>query len=110
VASPVSRTGLRWRPVTPELWFTDNGRDGLGVDVPDDELNIAPKAGRHFGFPFCQQAMFRTRSSARSARVRPPSRPFRSSARTWRSSASRSTRARCCAGHAFANHHLVDEV
>ena len=47
--------GFAWHPVTRELWFTDNGRDGLGDDVPDDELNIAPKAGLHFGFPFCHQ-------------------------------------------------------
>jgi len=47
--------GFDWHPVTRELWFTDNGRDGLGDDVPNDELNIAPKAGLHFGFPFCHQ-------------------------------------------------------
>jgi glucose/arabinose dehydrogenase len=47
--------GFDWHPVTRELWFTENGRDGLGDDVPDDELNIAPKAGLHFGFPFCHQ-------------------------------------------------------
>jgi glucose/arabinose dehydrogenase len=47
--------GFDWQPVTRELWFTDNGRDGLGDDVPNDELNIAPKAGLHFGFPFCHQ-------------------------------------------------------
>jgi glucose/arabinose dehydrogenase len=45
--------GFDWHPVTRELWFTDNGRDGLGDDVPNDELNIAPKAGLHFGFPHC---------------------------------------------------------
>jgi glucose/arabinose dehydrogenase len=47
--------GFAWHPVTRELWFTDNGRDNLGDDVPNDELNIAPKAGLHFGFPFCHQ-------------------------------------------------------
>jgi glucose/arabinose dehydrogenase len=47
--------GFDWHPVTRELWFTDNGRDGLGDDVPNDELNIAPKAGLNFGFPFCHQ-------------------------------------------------------
>ena len=47
--------GFAWHPITRELWFTDNGRDGLGDDVPNDELNIAPKAGLHFGFPFCHQ-------------------------------------------------------
>jgi glucose/arabinose dehydrogenase len=47
--------GFDWHPVTRELWFTDNGRDQLGDDVPNDELNIAAKAGLHFGFPFCHQ-------------------------------------------------------
>ena len=47
--------GFDWHPVTRELWFTDNGRDGLGDDVPGDELNVAPKAGLHFGWPFCHQ-------------------------------------------------------
>jgi glucose/arabinose dehydrogenase len=47
--------GFDWHPVTRELWFTDNGRDGLGDVVPDDERNIAPKAGLHFGYPFCHQ-------------------------------------------------------
>lgn len=45
--------GFDWHPVTKELWFTDNGRDMLGDDVPPDELNRAPKAGLHFGFPYC---------------------------------------------------------
>ena len=30
--------GFDWHPVTRELWFTDNGRDMLGDDVPNDEL------------------------------------------------------------------------
>jgi glucose/arabinose dehydrogenase len=47
--------GFDWQPVTHELWFTDNGRDMLGDDVPSDELNVAWKAGLHFGFPFCHQ-------------------------------------------------------
>jgi glucose/arabinose dehydrogenase len=48
--------GFDWHPVTRELWFTENGRDGMGDDVPGDELNVAPKAGLHFGFPYCHQA------------------------------------------------------
>ncbi|MAE59897.1 MAG: sorbosone dehydrogenase [Planctomycetaceae bacterium] len=44
--------GFDWHPKTRELWFTDNGRDNLGDDVPPDELNRAPKAGMHFGYPF----------------------------------------------------------
>jgi len=45
--------GFDWDPKTHELWFTDNGRDWLGDDSPPDELNHAPKAGLHFGFPYC---------------------------------------------------------
>jgi glucose/arabinose dehydrogenase len=47
--------GFDWHPVTHEMWFTDNGRDSMGDDVPSDELNVAWKAGLHFGFPFCHQ-------------------------------------------------------
>ena len=47
--------GFDWHPQTRELWFTDNGRDNMGDDVPRDELNTAPKAGLHFGFPYCHQ-------------------------------------------------------
>jgi glucose/arabinose dehydrogenase len=44
--------GFAWHPVTGELWFTDNGRDYLGDDLPPDELNHAPRGGLHFGFPY----------------------------------------------------------
>jgi len=45
--------GFDWRPSTGALWFSDNGRDWLGDDSPPDELNRAPEAGLHFGFPYC---------------------------------------------------------
>ena len=45
--------GFDWDPRTQEMWFTDNGRDWLGDDSPPDELNHAPRAGMHFGFPYC---------------------------------------------------------
>jgi len=45
--------GLAWHPETGELWFTENGRDLMGDDIPPCELNHAPRAGMHFGFPFC---------------------------------------------------------
>lgn len=45
--------GFDWDPRTGELWFTDNGRDMLGDDIPDDELNHAPSPGMNFGFPYC---------------------------------------------------------
>jgi len=45
--------GFDWHPKTGELWFTDNGRDWLGDDLPPDELNRVPRKGMHFGFPYC---------------------------------------------------------
>jgi len=45
--------GFTWHPQTKELWFTDNGRDMLGDNLPPDELNIATKKGEHFGYPYC---------------------------------------------------------
>jgi len=47
--------GFDFHPTTHELWFTDNGRDMLGDDVPNDELDVAWKPGLHFGFPYCHQ-------------------------------------------------------
>jgi glucose/arabinose dehydrogenase len=47
--------GFTWHPETKDLWFTDNGRDMMGDDVPNCELNVAPKAGLHFGYPYCHE-------------------------------------------------------
>jgi glucose/arabinose dehydrogenase len=47
--------GLAFHPDSGELWFTDNGRDMLGDDLPGDELNHAPRSGLHFGYPYCHQ-------------------------------------------------------
>jgi glucose/arabinose dehydrogenase len=47
--------GFDWNPTDHSLWFTDNGRDLLGDDLPGDELNRVEKAGQHFGFPYCHQ-------------------------------------------------------
>jgi len=44
--------GFDWNPLTNVLWFTDNGRDMLGDNIPPDELNRAPVKGLNFGFPF----------------------------------------------------------
>jgi glucose/arabinose dehydrogenase len=44
--------GFDWDPETGELWFTDNGRDAWGNDIPPEELNHAPRTGLHFGFPY----------------------------------------------------------
>jgi Glucose/sorbosone dehydrogenases len=43
--------GFDWHPVTGEFWFTDNGRDLWGDDIPPEELNRVTQAGQHFGFP-----------------------------------------------------------
>lgn len=45
--------GFAWMPGTQEMWFTDNGRDMLGDNLPSCELNYAPKKAMHFGFPYC---------------------------------------------------------
>jgi glucose/arabinose dehydrogenase len=45
--------GFDWDPQTKELWFTDNGRDMLGDDLPPDELNHASRKGMNFGYPYC---------------------------------------------------------
>jgi glucose/arabinose dehydrogenase len=45
--------GFDWHPDTGDLWFTDNGRDMLGDEVPPCELNRATQAGLDFGFPYC---------------------------------------------------------
>ena len=47
--------GFDWNPKTKHLWFTDHARDWLGDDMPSDELNVATRAGQHFGFPYCHQ-------------------------------------------------------
>jgi glucose/arabinose dehydrogenase len=47
--------GFAWHPQTKELWFTENGRDNMGDNVPVDELNVAPRKDMHFGFPYCHQ-------------------------------------------------------
>lgn len=53
-ASGVRNTvGFTWHPETKEMWFTDNGRDMLGDDIPPCELDVATKAGQHFGYPYC---------------------------------------------------------
>ncbi len=44
--------GFDWHPITKQLWFTDNGRDNMNDTTPPDELNSAPQAGLHFGFPY----------------------------------------------------------
>jgi glucose/arabinose dehydrogenase len=56
VARGVRNTvGFDWNPETKQLYFTDNGRDWMSEDVPEDELNRVTKVGEHFGAPYCLQ-------------------------------------------------------
>lgn len=45
--------GFDWEPTTKTLFFTENGRDYLGDDLPPDELNRWSEKGEHFGYPYC---------------------------------------------------------
>ena len=47
--------GMTFHPVTKKLWFTEHGRDWMGDDKPNDELNTVSKEGENFGYPFCHQ-------------------------------------------------------
>jgi glucose/arabinose dehydrogenase len=60
VARGVRNTvGFDFDPKTGELWFTDNGRDWLSEDLPNDELNHLTQPGKqHFGYPYCHQGDF----------------------------------------------------
>lgn len=53
--------GFDWHPITKDMYFTDNGRDWLSEDLPEDELNRVTKVGQHFGFPYCHQGTFTDR-------------------------------------------------
>ncbi len=48
--------GFDWHPQTRELWFTDEGQDNLGPELPNDELNRVSRSGENFGFPYCHDA------------------------------------------------------
>jgi glucose/arabinose dehydrogenase len=47
--------GMDFHPVNHQLWFTNNGRDWVGDDLPNDTLHHVTKANMNFGFPFCHQ-------------------------------------------------------
>lgn len=54
--------GFDWHPETGDLWFTDNGGDGLGDMIPADELNHISAADQHFGYPYIHQGDIRDRT------------------------------------------------
>ncbi len=44
--------GFAWHPGTGVMYFTDNGADRMGDDIPPDELNAVETPGGHYGFPW----------------------------------------------------------
>jgi glucose/arabinose dehydrogenase len=44
--------GFDWHPQTMELWGSDHGSDGLGDDVPPDEI-VLLTGGKSYGWPYC---------------------------------------------------------
>lgn len=51
--------GMDWNPVTKQLYFTENSRDWLSEDLPNDKLNRLANPGKdNFGFPYCHQGDF----------------------------------------------------
>ncbi len=48
--------GMDWQPATKVLYFTENQRDWLSEDIPQDKLNRLLHPGKdNFGFPYCHQ-------------------------------------------------------
>ncbi len=44
--------GLAWQPGSTNLYATNNGRDGLGDNVPPETINLAGD-GNDYGWPYC---------------------------------------------------------
>lgn len=60
IASGVRNTvGFDFDPKTNQLWFTNNGRDWMSEDIPNDTLNVVSSDNPHFGFPYCHQGNIR---------------------------------------------------
>lgn len=47
--------GMQFHPESHILYFSCNGRNNLGDDVPDDYIASAPTSGLDFGFPHCHR-------------------------------------------------------
>jgi glucose/arabinose dehydrogenase len=87
--------GFDWEPGTGALWFTDNGRDLMGDDIPADELNRATVVGRHYGFPACHAGTLVDPVYAKGRDCRMFEAPAITLGPTWPPSACASTAARC---------------
>ncbi len=48
--------GMDWHPLSKQLYFTENQRDWLSEEYPQDKLNRVANPGKdNFGFPYCHQ-------------------------------------------------------
>jgi len=48
--------GMDWHPTLHQLYFSENARDWLSEDMPQDKLNRVTKPGAdNFGYPYCHQ-------------------------------------------------------
>ena len=53
--------GFDWNPVTKDLYFTNNGRDWVSEDIPEDTLHRVASGSKtppNFGYPYCHQGDF----------------------------------------------------
>ena len=53
--------GFDWSPVTKDFYFTNNGRDWVSEDIPEDTLHrVAANSTKapNFGYPYCHQGNF----------------------------------------------------
>jgi glucose/arabinose dehydrogenase len=51
--------GMDWHPTLKQLYFSENSRDWLSEDVPEDKLNRVTRPGQdNFGYPYCHQGNF----------------------------------------------------
>ena len=51
--------GMDWHPTLKQLYFSENSRDWLSEDVPEDKLNRVTHPGKdNFGYPYCHQGNF----------------------------------------------------
>jgi glucose/arabinose dehydrogenase len=55
VASGIRQiVGMDWHPTLKQLYFTENSRDWLSEDIPQDTLNRVTQPGKdNFGYPYC---------------------------------------------------------
>jgi len=57
VASGIRQiVGMDWHPTSKQLYFTENSRDWLSEDIPQDKFNRVTQPGKdNFGYPYCHQ-------------------------------------------------------